>query len=104
MGWQTINYTCGHSEQQQMYGKHSERDRRAEYLGQRDCPACAARKSAEQAKANGLPTLTGSDKQIAWATTIRERALRLLPAERADKLRPETSAKWWIDNRRSVGG
>lgn len=102
MGWTTIKYTCGHTAEQQMYGKHSERDRRAEYLGRNDCPACGARKAAEQAQASGLPALTGSDKQIAWAAAIRERALRLVSPECAAKVRPETSAKWWIDNRNSL--
>lgn len=103
MGWTTINYTCGHSTEQQMYGKVSGREQLAASMGRRDCPACAAHKAAEQAQASGLPALTGSDKQIAWAADIRERALRLLAPERAQQLRPETSAKWWIDNRNSLG-
>jgi hypothetical protein len=99
MGWTTIKYACGHTDQQQMYGKVSERDRRAEYMGRSKCPTCAAAEAVEKSSAAGLPVLTGSDKQIAWAAQIRERALRLLPADRAEKLRPETSAKWWIDHR-----
>lgn len=103
MGWQTINHACGHTTDEQIYGKHSGRENRAEFLGRSDCPACATRKAAEQAQATGLPVLTGSDKQIAWAASIRERALRLLSPERAEKIRPETSSKWWIDNRNSLG-
>ena len=103
MGWTKIEYACGHTEQQQMYGKNSERDRRAAAMGRDDCPACRRAAADKAATDQGLPQLTGSDKQIAWATDIRARALRLLPADRSDKLRPETSARWWIDHRNMLG-
>lgn len=73
-----------------------------------------------------LPTLVGSDKQIAWATDIRNKLIGQLPAMQAradkvnamtikpenveavakwmasfaavtDKLMTETSCRWWID-------
>jgi hypothetical protein len=111
MGWETIKYTCGHAEQQQMYGKVSERTHRADYLGRGDCPACASAKAAERSKLAGLPALQGSDKQIAWAQDIRATKLAELPpiklrhpeTERmqgyVEALKARSEAKFWIDNR-----
>lgn len=77
---------------------------------------------------NTLPALTGSDKQIAWASAIRDGALADLAAiiefgnalqtPHADTIRQENSvaerflmevytgaaaseARWWIDNRQN---
>jgi len=77
-----------------------------------------AQKAAEQVQGCplDLPTLTGSDKQIAWATDIRNKfvgycmsKLDWAKMQEAAKDRPEVkadldkllaaSAKWWIDNR-----
>lgn len=100
MAWQYPKYACGHSgERYQAYGKLDGRRRQLAAIESHPCPDCrktAADKSAIEA---GLPMLSGSPKQIAWASDIRERALRLLPVDRIAKIRPETSAKWWIDNR-----
>lgn len=63
-----------------------------------------------------LPTLTGSDKQIAWATTLRAASLVNLAAGRAAteqrkpvalpvfdafvaSIQAQTAASWWITNR-----
>ena len=133
MAWTTINYSCGHSGEQQMYGSHRDRDSKKAWMERGICPVCyrkqkeeekamASQVAAEQAKAVGLPQLVGSEKQIAWAETIRKDALAstrntLAPREMvpADKLaaydvlakarktlESEVSAKWWIDNRNTV--
>ena len=68
-------------------------------------------KAASEAQENGWPELTGSEKQVAWATTIRQQQI----SELAEKVKPEaamvysecindlvqahTSAAWWIDNK-----
>ncbi len=75
MGWQTITYQCGHQEEKQMYGPYAERDRKAEWMGRDFCPECRAKKAAEQSAAAGLPELTGSPKQIAWAQTVRDQLM-----------------------------
>lgn len=36
------------------------------------CPECCKKKITAEAEEMGLPELTGSEKQIAWANTIRE--------------------------------
>lgn len=47
-----------------------------------------------------LPALSGSSRQISWARDIRRRLARLDPTHYA--LTTETSASWWIDNRKSL--
>jgi hypothetical protein len=110
-------------------------------LGQGICRLCAAagqqeerRKKAVQArhhaKERGLPPLEGSDKQLAWAETVRLGAFSAIDkvlkwvdevsaeAEREDPdywstvtqgitrsityLEEQTDAKWWIDHRHGM--
>lgn len=103
----------------------------AEYGGIDECPDCReARIQCERDEANaaakaaaekaGLPELSGSEKQIAWATTIRQKALdkineawsgvtpqsreELEAKERFDRFiawltTTKVTARWWIDNR-----
>ena len=131
-----IKHTCGHTSIEQIYGKTSEHDRKVAWYESHPCWECAKAQEASDAKATsesqGLPALTGSEKQIAWAMSIRLDVLDALancdvvkqiidrptdevmadskiapPAkaalprlvEVATKIRGETSAKWWIDNR-----
>lgn len=133
MGYETITYSCGHEGRVQLYGKMDERRRKAEWMSRTCvCDACKVQareeesaKVAAQAQAAGLPALTGSDKQVAWAESIRAAALagfdaaatefraliagqgdaatraeaeQLLASDRA-ALAARTSAKVWIDQR-----
>lgn len=75
MAWYTINYTCGHTERVQLYGAHKDRNAKIEAMERRACPECEAKAAQEQAASDGLPALTGSDKQISWAADIRARWL-----------------------------
>lgn len=100
-----------------------------EQYNQRDGREQENKDSAAANAAAGLPALTGSLKQIAWAETIRAKALaedgynaKLLAAMQPptqlagdklaqysliynqlrveyDRMRGRTSATWWIDNR-----
>lgn len=104
MAWQYPKHTCGHSgERYQAYGHHSGRERQLAAIEAHPCPDCRKAAADQVAAQAGLPLLAGSPKQIAWASDIRERALRLLAEDRAAKYRPELSAKWWIENRHSLG-
>ena len=104
MAWQTPTHACGHQgERYQAYGKLDGRERQLAAIERQDCPACRKAAADKAAAEAGLPLLTGSEKQVAWAAEIRERALRLVPAERAAVIRSEQSAKWWIDNRSAMG-
>ena len=100
MAWQYPKYTCGHGgERYQVYGKMDGRARQLAAIEAYPCPECRKIEAEQQALAAGLPLLVGSPKQIAWASEIRERKLRLADQEMAAKLRPEASAKWWIEHR-----
>lgn len=109
----TITYRCGHSEQTTLYGGNYQQQ--ASRKAQQLCPACYRGQQIETAQAatSELPALTGSEKQIRWATQIRATMMSRLH-EAAEKL-PEdqqelmsrvvaaverqTSAAWWIDRR-----
>lgn len=125
-----VQHSCGHSATHQLYGKTTERQRRIEWLSGQSCPECyraeqEQRRQAENAQAAesnqqaGLPALTGSDKQVAWAESIRAAKLAELAQLRSlvetnaaknpalaeqmlaaiDSAATQTTAAWWIDRR-----
>jgi len=88
-----ITRACGHTETAQIAGPVAGRDRQAEYESGKLCYECYKAEQAKQraaesqaageaAKSSGLPVLTGSEKQIAWAETIRASASQSLNAMR----------------------
>lgn len=74
-----ITYSCGHKGTVDLIGKTEDRERKIygyEHYG--ICPECQAKKRQEESNKNaeifqqlGFPKLEGSEKQIAWAETIR---------------------------------
>ena len=99
MGWTPINYACGHRGEEQMYGKISSRDARANYLGQYDCPACRGKQGEER----GCKKLRGTEKQRAWAGDIRSDYLRRNSGlSAAECARLPIASGIWIDNRQSL--
>ncbi len=131
MAYNTITYACNHTTREQLYGPMAARERTIERALDRLCPDCYRAKldaeraaeaavAAEAAKAGGLPALTGTPKQVAWAESIRAKqsqdlnaldaALAAAPATAdADAVRigreiiaamlARTSARDWIDGR-----
>lgn len=105
----TITHKCGCERTYNIIGKHTERDRKIEWLEGQDCPECKREAEDEAAKAAtegmDLPELEGSVKQVAWANTIR--AAFILQARENEAitdvskaitvLSAETSAKEFID-------
>ena len=71
----TITYKCGHTGTVDIVGTnaHGERERKAEWYGNQLCADCyKLERAAESEKASaGYPELIGSEKQVAWAKTIR---------------------------------
>lgn len=65
-----VIYKCGHKRVIKLYGPGDERRKKLDYLGRQLCIKCEAAKIAAEEQGD-LPALTGSEKQIAWATTIR---------------------------------
>lgn len=115
-----VTYSCGHDGEVQLFGPRAERERKlAWYHEVAVCPDCyRARQKAEAAQlTEGLVELTGTEKQVAWATELRAKLVRELseryPAPvraKDDKSRALfalldatinelAQAKWWIDNR-----
>lgn len=128
MAQRTITHRCGHDETHQLYGKYSARDEKAEWLETTLCPACYAEQlkeeraveNADAAKHNAaydFAPLEGSEKQIAWAESIRKGYVAVIDQfaytgkdqMREDQqaalvdyiahLKAKTSASWWIDHR-----
>jgi hypothetical protein len=88
-----ITRACGHTETVQIVGPYAGRDRQAEYESGNLCYECYKARQAEKhaaesnaaaeaAQSSGLPALSGSEKQIAWAETIRATAAQSLGALR----------------------
>lgn len=110
----TVTYRCGHTAEIVLFGKLDDRERKIAYYATIDCPECKARNS----HVDGLPELTGSVKQIAWAADIRREFKAIAKTIRArmatvvgydDKkkelesifaeIESNETAKYWIDNR-----
>lgn len=117
-----FTYACGHPGEIQLYGPGKQREWRLEQEEAKLCPDCYQasldEENAKAAAANraiGLPELSGTEKQIAWAESIRgefcaraEDVISKLDPQKADlgKARGaldyfyrQAKASWWIDNR-----
>jgi hypothetical protein len=125
-----VQHACGHTVEHQLTGPGRTRDWRLKRLAEETCWDCdraeraaaldlVNHQAAEAAAAAGLPTLEGSERQVAWATTLRADALAELDiwgAEASTKsARPrrdaqlmdlyrqvllrQTAAREWIDTR-----
>lgn len=125
-----VTFACGHEGRVDLFGKNSERERKLEQFARGICPECAAAQRAKEeekavaaAKASGLPELEGSEKQVAWATRIRQNAINEFAGwcdedyevfehynnktkEQVNKLfesaLAQPRATFWINNRGSV--
>jgi hypothetical protein len=70
----------------------------------RDVYARQAQEAIAREKQLAMPNLTGSEKQVAWASTLRDKHVREL-ADAAPSILPwlarraPREARWWIDNR-----
>lgn len=84
----TITRTCGHQTSEQLYGKGSERERRLAWLKSQPCLACTRQGKRQNAatapQIADLPVLVGTEKQVAWALTIRAEKLAAIDAIAAD--------------------
>lgn len=131
MAQYTIKQACGHSVTTQIYGSnsHGERDYQERRIASQMCKECerAEQLAEAQQDTQSMAALTGSEKQIKWATTIRATALRSMSEFIAtdviaqahthgieqskideaaamylglvNKVMAHTSASWWIDRR-----
>lgn len=118
MAQRTVTYQCGHTAVEQLYGPEKGRDAQIERAKTRLCRDCYLANAAE-----GHVELVGSEKQVAWAASIREGRLReiaemeaqvqrvaetdtegaatalALLEEHRQEAKAQASASWWIDHR-----
>ena len=70
-----IKHSCGHETTANLVGPMSQRHWQISKMEEEDCWEChkeqRSKEAAERAKEKGLPTLTGTKKQVAWASEIR---------------------------------
>ena len=114
-------HACGHEGMIDLVGPRSQREWKVRRYFEGDCPACQQKRrdeenaaAAERAKEIGLPRLIGTEKQVAWAESIRmsfydaSEAYALNPDMRYDQdqitavigciLEHEVYASFWIGN------
>lgn len=121
-----ITFRCGHTGEVEIYGKVSERESKSKWYEGQLCRECYKRQQEEARKAEsvdaaqrnadcgyGLPAISGTPKQVAWAETIRSKLvdycvshkLKFEQAESNPKIAAivsvmrNPSASWWIDHR-----
>jgi len=82
-----VTYSCGHTGEVQLFGTNKDRERKIKWYEQSAlCPDCYRKQQEERGKElaaeYNLPEITGvSDKQIAFAATLRTRYLVNYEAE-----------------------
>lgn len=106
-----ITFSCGHEGTVCLFGKSAEREKKIKYLEEYGlCRDCQSRLEDEQNyKTEGeykFPRLTGTEKQIKWARSIRRKfiidfAERFGNSPQLEALvaltREKTSASFWIN-------
>ena len=111
---QRIIHACGHEQVHYLTGFDSQQERKVKWLKTTSCRDCfVAEKRAEEAAAAALsnaaishldlPPLTGTDRQVSWASTIRTKRLAVLINSNSGvdcyACLQVADAKWWIDRR-----
>jgi hypothetical protein len=133
MAQYTVKHTCGHTQSVNLFGTGNERERKMGWMRSQKCPDCVRANQTEAraalAEVQGWANLIGSEKQIAWALTIRAKKLPELEqllatateqytelaadvslneqtrgnyetiVKGVEHMRTEPDAKWWIDHR-----
>lgn len=111
-----IRHSCDHEQIHFLAGYASQKKRKVKWLQTTKCRTCfVADKHLEQADATfadgaaiadlNLPALVGSERQVAWATTIRAKRLASMLSLMSSATSDQNAcllvsdAKWWIDHR-----
>ncbi len=100
---------CEGTRMEQLYGPMDSRKYRLEH-NDWTCEACKAEArnnvNEEAARVNataGMPELSGSSKQVAWAEGIRAKLVQAFSGKGNQELiKSQTSAAWWIDHRSEI--
>ena len=129
MAWYYGTYSCGHEGRVNIIGPTKDRQRKSDWHFSGLCPECykkqleeeraaANKEAAEKSAEMELPELSGTEKQVAWANTLRVKVIERYEAileksgDKASKSRREeivscmdyaikvhTDAKFWIESR-----
>lgn len=142
MAWYYGTYSCGHEGRTNVVGPTKDRGRKVEWHFSGLCPECYKKKQEEKRDAENkeaaeksaemeLPELSGTEKQVAWANTLRvkvvdslnlrcnkieaalkEKGLDTIPGEEIGMkeihdsmqhfIKSHTDARYWIDMRGEV--
>lgn len=74
-----ITHACGHTETVELVGREKDRARKITFMEGEDCWECQKKASLEDAMAwtaeMELPDLIGTEKQVAWALSLRKYVL-----------------------------
>lgn len=84
-----VTFACGHTATVELFGKSSDREWKLKRMAEGICPDCykaqkeadrkaASEAAAKEAREQGFAELKGSEKQIAWAETIRAKFMEQL--------------------------
>jgi hypothetical protein len=106
----TVNFSCGHTQVVELFGKNTERERKISYFERSGtCSDCyrAQQDTKRQAELSvynsaNLPALTGTPKQIDWANKIRCEKYQMFANRGFERIANESAAAWWIDHRNDV--
>lgn len=82
MAWYYGTFACGHEGRVNIIGPHKDREYKKEWAFSRSCPECRQKEheekikrenkeASELAKEYEFPNLTGTEKQVVWANTLR---------------------------------
>lgn len=101
-----VKYCCGHEGYVNLTGTNKQREQKLRYLEYNYCPDCYAKQKEEEnkialerSKEMELPSLTGTEKQVAWANTIRIQAIESIEKwlkeleKKAEDVSPELKEK-----------
>ncbi|MFB6985598.1 hypothetical protein [Streptomyces sp. NPDC056304] len=124
-----VTRACGHDERVDLTGPHKRREQVIERMEESDCGNCVETQrqkenaaNAAAAQAVGWPRLAGTERQVAWAETLRAGAVAELRRDAGwwpehyseatgdplpfieTAMLAVTDASWWIDNRYELVG
>lgn len=112
MAWHYGTFACGHEGRVNIVGPHKNREYLANRKFARDCDDCYAQRiererqeEKQRSQELELPPLMGSEKQVAWANSLRLKMIEHFEQEKNEHapivldfiLRTRTRAKYYIE-------
>lgn len=109
MAWYYGTYSCGHEGRENIIGPGKDREWKKERAFDKICPECYKKwleeernkaniEAAEKSSEMELPELIGSDKQVAWANTLRMKTIERFEKQLEVFEKREAQAKEYFEN------